>query len=163
MKIGILSDSHGRAEIVRRAVALLERHGAERLVHCGDIGGMEVFDQLVGRQVDFVWGNSDQPDTGLNEYLRTVGLSPPRRVPLRLEINGKHFAVWHGHEPQAAAMLRSPESGVDYLLHGHTHTRRNERLGGARIINPGALHRALPKTVAILDLHADQVTFLEVA
>jgi predicted phosphodiesterase len=39
--------------------------------------------------------------------------------------------------------MRSAQQGqrYDYLLHGHTHVRRDERAGRTRIINPG---RPLP-------------------
>ena len=50
----------------------------------------------------------------------------------------------------------------DYLLHGHTHVRRDERVGKVRIINPGALHRAREKTVAVLDTDTDRLTFVRV-
>jgi predicted phosphodiesterase len=30
----------------------------------------------------------------------------------------------------------------DFLLHGHTHVPRNERVGGCRILNPGSLGKA---------------------
>jgi predicted phosphodiesterase len=51
----------------------------------------------------------------------------------------------------------------DYLLHGHTHVRRDERVGKTRVINPGALHRAAEKTVALLDLAADRLEYLRIA
>jgi predicted phosphodiesterase len=42
------------------------------------------------------------------------------------------------------------EDGVDFLLHGHTHEVRDERVGSTRIINPGALFRARRYTAALL-------------
>jgi predicted phosphodiesterase len=51
---------------------------------------------------------------------------------------------------------------VDYLLHGHTHELRDERVGATRIINPGALHRAPRYTAAILDPKADDLTIIEI-
>lgn len=156
MLIGILSDSHGRAMIVRRAVALFDRLGVEHIVHCGDVGGMEVFDELVGRPCTFVWGNTDVPDAGLLAYLATTGLSVPDEAPLRITLAGKRFAVFHGHE---AGFDRAAELEVDYVLHGHTHVPRDNRLGGKRIINPGALHRAKIKTVATLAPATDTLAF----
>ena len=54
------------------------------------------------------------------------------------------------------------EQRHDYLLQGHTHVKQDIRVGRMRIINPGALHRANPKTVALLDTAADAVEFLEI-
>ena len=37
MKIGIVSDSHGKTSRLRNALQLLADAGAELIVHCGDI------------------------------------------------------------------------------------------------------------------------------
>ena len=159
MRLGILSDSHGRFERTRAALRLLEKEGASCIVHCGDVGGVSVFDELVGRNVRFVWGNTDYPDASLREYLRAVGLVEPDSVPLRLDFGGKSVAVFHGHESQFQTALAT--GGVDYILHGHTHVARDEHIGGVRVINPGALHRARVFTVATLDVHQGTACFHE--
>lgn len=159
MLIGICSDTHGRTSTLRQALAVFDAAGVERLVHCGDVGGMDVFDLLAGRPVWFVWGNTDVPNAGIYAYLETVGLPVPPRPPLLLDWAGKRLAVFHGHE---AAFERPDGLGrLDYVLHGHTHLRRDDRLGPVRIINPGALHRARVKTVATLDLTSDTLAFHE--
>lgn len=160
MLVGICSDTHGQATAMRRAVATFDRLGVERIVHCGDVGGQLVFDELVGRQVRFVWGNTDRPGPGLLAYLQTVGLTVPSSVPLMLEWAGRNVAVFHGHEPGFPVATQTLKA--DYLFCGHTHLQRDERIGGLRIVNPGALHRARPRTVATLDLAADELTFHEV-
>lgn len=159
MRVGILSDSHGQADIVRRVMTLFDACGVDEVIHCGDVGGSAVFDELVGRSCHFVWGNCDQVNGGLRAYLEGVGLRPPADVPLELTLDGRRFAVFHGHEPQAAGMESLRD--VDYCLHGHTHVRRDERVGRMRIINPGALFRARVKTVAILDTGSDALVWHE--
>ena len=159
MLIGICSDSHGRAAALRQGLAIFDRAGVERIIHCGDVGGMEAFDLLVGRQAWFVWGNTDLPDAATRAYLETVGLALPPKPPLLLNWADKRIAVFHGHE---AAFERCDGSArFDYVLHGHTHLRRDDRRGQVRFINPGALHRARVKTVATLDLTTDALTFCE--
>jgi len=158
--LGIMSDSHGRALMVRKALALFDALGVVQVIHCGDVGGENVFDELVGRRVAFVWGNTDEPGGGIEAYLRTVSIPAPRSVPIRLECDGKSIAVFHGHERGFDSALRNLD--VDYLFHGHTHIPRDERIHGKRVINPGALHRASPKTVATLDTVTDQLTFHEI-
>jgi predicted phosphodiesterase len=54
-------------------------------------------------------------------------------------------------------------SGADYLLHGHTHVTRDERVGKTRLINPGALFRAARYTAAVLDPSSDDVELIEVS
>ena len=73
---------------------------------------------------------------------------------------GKRFAVFHGHENEFLRTLKSPDA--DYVLHGHTHMRRDDRIGTCRVINPGALHRADPTTVATLDTDTDELRFHEI-
>jgi predicted phosphodiesterase len=142
-------------------MSLFDRMGVAHVIHCGDIGGVEVFDELAGRPCTFVWGNTDVPNADLMAYLRTVGLAPPHEIPTRLALDGRTFAVLHGHEPGFNAALALPN--VDYILHGHTHIARDDSVNGKRIINPGALNRAKRKTVATLDPAAGQVQFHEVA
>ena len=74
-------------------------------------------------------------------------------------LHGKRFAVFHGHEPAFRTAIDRLD--VDYLLHGHSHVCRDERINGKRIINPGALHRANPLTVATLDVASDRLVFHE--
>ena len=74
MLIGILSDSHGRHLAVRQAMQLFDEHGVEHVVHCGDVGGIPVFDEMLGRPLTFVFGNMDFPDTPLYAYLEAAGL-----------------------------------------------------------------------------------------
>lgn len=157
MLIGIMSDSHGRHLAVRSALTLFDRLGAQHVIHCGDVGGPEVFDEVVGRAFTFVWGNTDQPSSGLLAYLGTVGITAPTSVPTDLTLDGKRFTVFHGHEAGFDAAIR--RSAADYLLHGHTHERRDERRGSMRIVNPGALHRASPRTVATLETSTDELSF----
>ena len=65
--------------------------------------------------------------------------------------------IYHGHE---RGFRDAPyRLDVDYIFHGHSHQIRDEQLDGVRIINPGALCRANPKTVATLDTETDQLTF----
>ena len=141
-------------------MALFDKLGVAYVIHCGDVGGVEVFDELVGRPCTFVWGNMDFPNDGLLVYLQTVGLQAPADVPAHLRLDGKGFAVFHGHERGFRAALDTLD--VDYILHGHTHVTRDESRNGIRIINPGALHRAQVKTVATLDTDTDQLLFHQV-
>ena len=155
--LGILSDSHGRSKAVRRALELFDRLGVEMIVHCGDVGEVGVFDELAGRECRFVWGNMDEPGPGVEAYLASLGIPAPSVGGLTLEIDGKRILVFHGHEAAFRAAVAA--ASADYILHGHTHEPRDERIGRTRVINPGALHRASNRTVATLDTATDEVRF----
>jgi len=159
MHIGILSDSHGDARITHEAITLLERRGAKKLIHCGDLCGQSVLDELAGHDCAFVWGNCDHPDAAMRAYLKRVGLPWPES-PLRMTLAGKRIAVCHGHERTMDDLLE--DDALDYLFHGHSHQMKDERHGNCRIINPGALYRAAQHTVSLLDLATDDLSFVEV-
>lgn len=157
MILGILSDSHGDVAPVRRALELFDKLGVESIIHCGDVGGEDVFAQFTGRKFWFVWGNTDLLTSGLQAYLKTAGMDAPIHVPLRLELDGRRFAVFHGHEAPFSRAHLQPDA--DIILHGHTHVQRDEMIGRCRMINPGALHRARVKTVATLDIPRNLLEF----
>lgn len=159
MILGILSDSHGDAAATARAVKLLIERGATKLIHCGDICGEGVLDELAGHDVTFVWGNCDAPTPLLRKYVQSLGLPWPT-VPGRLAVADKRIAVLHGHEPEFPAAVESGE--YDYIFYGHTHRYADDRVGNCRVINPGALYRAAVKTVAIFDLTTDTLSHLRI-
>jgi putative phosphoesterase len=157
--LGIMSDSHGDADMTRRAVALLLERGATKLIHCGDICGEGVLDALAGHDCVFVWGNCDQPSARTQKYVESLGLTPPDG-PLELSIAGKRIGVFHGHEVEFSQSVES--GGFDYIAYGHTHKYRDDRVNGCRVINPGALYRARVHTAALLDLSKDNLRFIRI-
>ena len=68
-----------------------------------------------------------------------------------MELAGRKIAFLHGHEK---GRIREVENSgyFDYLFYGHTHVAKEHLTGPTRVINPGALHRANPKTFIIVDL-----------
>jgi putative phosphoesterase len=164
MILGILSDSHGDAVATQAAIELLRARGATQFVHCGDVCGLAVLDLLAGLVADglacrFVWGNCDHPDAALNRYVRDIGMTLPDGE-LVLELADHTIAAFHGHED---AFHAAAEAGrFDYILYGHTHRYGETRIGPTRLINPGALYRARPRTCATLDLTSGEVTFLRI-
>ncbi len=156
MRIGILSDSHGRVEPTRSAVRTLLDRGCSVLIHLGDLGSDAVIDELVGHNARIVLGNCDE--SGLGRYAELVGVVNDHPAG-RIEINGRKIAFTHGHVEQA--MQSAMDDGVDYLLHGHTHELRDERVGDTRVINPGALHRAARYTAAVLEPANDRLEIVE--
>ena len=160
MLVGVMSDTHGRRRAARAAMKRFAQLNVEYVIHCGDVGGIEVFSELLALPCTFVWGNTDFPEQGVHAFLNSVGLRTPGKPPARLTLDGKRFAVFHGHESGFSRAVNALD--VDYLLHGHTHVARDERTGRVRIINPGALHRAHPKSVATLHTRTDTLTFHEI-
>jgi predicted phosphodiesterase len=77
-----------------------------------------------------------------------------------IEVEGRTIAVTHGDSGREISRLA--DANPDYFLSGHTHHAADELRGKTRWINPGALHRANPWTVAVLDLATDHLEFLTI-
>jgi putative phosphoesterase len=160
MLIGILSDTHGDADIAHVAVRALLDRGAEYLVHCGDVGSTDVLDALAGHPAMFVFGNTDFDTQVLTKYAGIIGIACGNTYG-KLAFAGKTAVVTHGDDSRLVKQVIADQL-VDYLFLGHTHQKLDRREGKVRIINPGALHRAAVKTVAILDTVKDELAFITV-
>jgi uncharacterized protein len=159
--LGILSDTHGKADMAKAAVRLLIAQGAQYLIHCGDVGDENVLDQLAGHPAMFVFGNNDWDRAGLARYAKEIGVVCGDDMG-KLSFDGKLIVVTHGDDERLVQRLLD-EQRIDYLFVGHTHYRSDHRQGKVRIINPGALYRAREKTVAVLDTASDVVKFHVIA
>jgi uncharacterized protein len=159
--LGILSDTHDNVTAAAAGIATLRAAGAQFLIHCGDVGGEQILDLLAGIPSVFVWGNNDFDRPSLKRYALGLGIQCGDDF-ASLEFAGKKIAVTHGDNLKLLRQAAEGDSHYDYIFIGHSHIPADQRLGRTRIINPGALHRAAKKTVAMLDLKTDIVKFLTV-
>jgi putative phosphoesterase len=157
MLLGILSDTHDRVAAAAAGVAALKAAGAEYFLHCGDVGGEQVLDQLVGLRAAFVWGNTDWDRVALQRYADELGIQCFGAFG-ELKLDGKTIAIAHGDDDRAVRRVLDGQKH-DYLFIGHSHVKADARIGRVRVINPGALHRAREKTVATLDTVTDLLRF----
>lgn len=162
MKIGIVSDSHGKAALLRKAVATLLDAGAQAIVHCGDVGNSECVDVLAEAPVPAyaVAGNMDRHPERLKAQAEKTGVHFSRDTILVPIGQGEYLVATHGNRPETMRQLLE-DGRFRYVCHGHTHLPRNERIGQVRVINPGALHHAHPRTAALLDSESDTVEFVQ--
>jgi len=159
--IGLLSDTHDDLDATIAAMRVLRGAGAEFFIHAGDLGSDQILDVFAGDQAAFVFGNNDFDRRELARYSGTIGVQCLDAYG-EITVGGKLFAVTHGDDPVRLRKIQT-EQRHDYLITGHTHIRRDEKLGRIRWINPGALHRTRQKTVAVLDPATDVLKFLNVA
>lgn len=164
MKIGIMSDTHNNLENTLRALEVLRQRGIERIIHCGDISTPQIVERFAGWRVDFVFGNIDYDRPALIRAVARLGGSGSISDEYQAVIDGVALAACHGHE--SPRLDRLIHSGTHrWVFHGHTHTRREEIVGGTRVINPGALggtHRQT-RSVCLIDLPGGEVEFIDVA
>jgi uncharacterized protein len=160
MKVGILSDTHDQVARTATAVALLVDAGAEALIHCGDITVPQVVYEVTGRPSYFVFGNCDEDLDGLRRAIASVGGTCLEHGGV-IALGERKIAVTHGHLEREIHRLEGLRPA--YFLSGHTHALADFRRGSIRWINPGALHRAKPWTVVLLDLETDQLSLINVS
>lgn len=162
MKIGVLGDTHDKVNTLRAALAGLTQRGAEVLLHTGDICGPEVVAEFAGWRTHFVFGNNDgewsreidgkyRRDFGkLMRAMTAVGATWQHPFG-HIELAGKKIAWTHGDNFALLADLER-SGAYDYVFFGHTHVADSYVARTTRVINPGALHRARPKTCVVLNL-----------
>jgi uncharacterized protein len=155
MRIGVVSDSHGRQPAVISALGQLRERGITTVLHCGDIDDAEMVALFRGLDAHFVFGNCDGDKEALRAAIREVGATLHEHWG-QLELEGVKLAFLHGDDK---GLMREVENSgaFDYLFYGHTHQAEEHRTGPTRVINPGALHRARPKTFIVLDLGSREV------
>lgn len=131
LRILVLSDSHGQAISMKRAIEA--QPDAEAVIFLGD--GFRDFEYcksfLGGKRVYFVKGNNDF----YCEY------------PLRQVINegDKNIYICHGHyeyvkSTLSGLLMKAKERDCHIALYGHTHRQQTDYYDGIHAFCPGALY-----------------------
>ncbi len=159
MRIGVVSDTHGQVQFTRNAVRMLESLEVELVLHCGDIGSAAVVELFAPWPTHFVFGNVDDPRT-LREAIRAEGKTCHERFG-QIELAGRRIAFLHGDDE---ALLNETAAGGewDLVCHGHTHVARQLRQGRTLVLNPGAVYRANPHSIAMVELPKIEATVVEI-
>jgi len=124
MKVLIVSDSHGNADLLREIV---RRANADHVIHCGDFCTDQA--ELPAGSLTVVRGNCDW-----------------EKVPQEAiwEREGIKFFITHGHCYQVKfsplpMRYRTEEMGAHIGCFGHSHFPFCEKAGGVLLINPGSI------------------------
>ncbi|MDB4614797.1 metallophosphatase family protein [bacterium] len=159
-KVGIISDTHDQIARTGVAVGILQHHGAELIIHCGDLACPEILAICEPLPTWFVFGNHDADSASLLKQMAPDFGATCLGWGGEFSVDEKRIAVVHGHLTSDLRPLL--ESKPNYLLSGHSHRSDDWMHGEVRRINPGALHRASEFTVATLDTACGEVEFLPV-
>ena len=154
MRVGVISDTHGDIASTCDAVRVFESLAVAQVLHCGDVGGQGVVEAFSQWPTHFVAGNTDS----LPELRKLVAAAGQHFHELlaRLEIDGRRIAVLHGDN--ARLMRQALDEDFDLICCGHTHVNEVYWNGETLVVNPGAIHRALHPSVALVELTSLQVT-----
>ena len=147
--LGVISNSHGRADAVAAAVEVFSASAVESIVHCGDVGGRHVLDAINRIGGVFVWGDRDHDRTGLMRYGQNLGLRC-LGIMGELEFATKQIVIIHGDDKKLLHKLLQ-EQQYDYLLCGHALTPEDHVVGRTRVLNPGPLFGAQAASALLLD------------
>jgi len=150
MRIGILSDTHGHVAHTLEAVRMLEMLDVETLLHCGDLCSAEIPRLLSAWQAHYVFGNCD---VDLDAMRQAIALSGGQCHDWfgDLSLSGRRIALIHSHDAKRFRQVKT-SGQYDLVCYGHTHEAEFHRDGQTLVLNPGALYRATPHTIAVLDL-----------
>ncbi len=159
MLIGVVSDTHGHVENTRAAARMLESLNVERVIHCGDLGTEEVVPLFSAWPTHFVFGNVDHARS-LREAIEAAGQHCHDRF---AELNWEQIRIAVLHGDDSTRLRETVEGGqYDLVCTGHTHVAQNTKHGKTILLNPGALYRANPHTLAIVELPALAVTHVKI-
>lgn len=152
MRIGLIADTHNDQHRLQRALDRLKTEGITVVLHAGDVTSARMLRLLDGFEVWIARGNMDR-DPGLIAAAHELFGPGHLRKTHTLSLDGVSVALVHDGDSEIARELIASED-YDYVVHGHSHRPRDERVGGTRVINPGALGslRWYPPSFAILDL-----------
>ena len=138
MKVGVISDTHG----LLRPEAIAALKGCERIIHAGDIGKLEILDQLTAiAPLHVVRGNNDL-DTSWAADIADH---------LRFDLNGWQVLLVHDIADVPALL----DEATKIVITGHSHKPRIEWRGEQLYLNPGSAgprRFKLPVTLARLEV-----------
>jgi putative phosphoesterase len=107
----------------------------------------------------FVFGNVDRDEDELRNAIAEAGHQCHERFGA-LEISGVRIALLHGDDTRRLASAIGTENW-DLVCCGHTHRSESRFIGKTLLLNPGAVYRATPHSVATIELEERRVEFLE--
>jgi putative phosphoesterase len=137
---------------------MLESLEVETVLHCGDIGSMAVVELFEKWPTHFVFGNCDE---NLERFAAEITAAGQTCHGLfgELTLADVRVALLHSHERRRfREAIDSGEYGL--VCYGHTHVAAVDRHGETLVVNPGAIYRASPHSIAVVDLPGVEATIV---
>lgn len=156
--IGIISDTHDNIIGIKKAVEIFKDRKIGLVLHLGDIVAPVTVLHFKGFRMKFLKGNCDGDIEMIKEKINEID-GEFLGVSAELNIDNKKIALMH--KPIGVDEMALSEE-YDYILHGHTHQKRDDIVGKTRIINPGGLYLGNEEhSVALLDIINGEVEFVK--
>lgn len=156
--IGLISDTHDNVEDVKKAVEIFQKHNVDFVLHLGDVVSPATIKFFNGVVLKVIKGNCDGDIEHIKKMLSNInGEYLGEEHEFRL--GGKKIYATHGiDEKKLGEITRSGK--YDYVLHGHTHFKRDDKVKKCRVINPGAHYYGTEHTIALFDPKTDKLEFI---
>lgn len=155
MLLGVVSDTHGHTEFALEATRMLSAMEVSKVIHCGDIGSTEIVSLFEAWPTHFVLGNVDHNAEQLRQAIEDAGQTYCGRFG-SLEEADRKIAFLHGDD-QRRLDAETQSGNWDLICSGHTHVAALETIGNTVALNPGAIYRANPRSIAVVELPTLQV------
>jgi putative phosphoesterase len=164
LRVVVVADTHSRPH--PDAAALIEQQRPDAILHAGDIGSLDVVDELAGiAPCIAVRGNIDEGATGVPASVDLTVREPVEegvedddgRAILRLLL--LHIAV-QGPKIRADAAKKAKEHGAAMIVCGHSHVPFLGRDRGLLVFNPGSIgprRFRLPITFGVMEVSDDRL------
>lgn len=125
MKIAILSDSHRKVDYTKLCIELLKKHGAQYLLHAGDLVCEDNLKLLKESSLPYVsvFGNND------NALFAVSNKYKIEKEPYYFKIKAVKFKLMH------LPYFLTGDS--DIVVFGHTHKFESEYTNKTLFLNPG--------------------------
>ena len=163
MLIGLISDTHDNLQAITEAVKTFNSRRVGLVLHAGDYVAPFTYAAYKGLQCKLVgvYGNVDGDRGLLRERFSSLGFKVESDFE-ELEVDGIRIALLHGVHPQIVEAL-ALSGKYHVVVHGHTHTKRAERIGKTLVVNPGEACGYIygVRSIALLDTATLKVEFEE--
>jgi uncharacterized protein len=160
VKLGIISDSHDRADALAQAVREAKAAGAQAVIHCGDLIGAQTVKPALahGLPIHLIHGNNVGDTQALHlQMAKSGGLLRYHGSDARIELGGRRIFVVH-YDDYGYAMACTGD--WELVCCGHSHKAEARRVanvkgGSTWLVNPGTVAGlSAPATWALGDLAA---------
>jgi hypothetical protein len=144
MNIGIISDTHDDLLTLKNAIKTFNERKVSYVIHAGDYvfpGVVKEFKNFNGKLVG-VLGNNDGEKLGLLKKFQEIGGELQGEFG-DLELGGIRIAIYHGTNNKLTEAIIASQK-YDLVICGHTHLKRDDKIGNSLVLNPGCAHRDFP-------------------
>ena len=150
MNIGIISDTHDDLPNLKKAVRTFNERKASYVVHAGDYvfpGVVKEFKNFKGKLIG-VLGNNDGEKIGLLKNFEEIGGHLFGEFG-DLELDALRIAIYHGTNNKLTESIIASQI-YDLVICGHSHLKRDIKIGNTLVLNPGSAHSDFPSMDGII-------------